>query len=36
MRIRWLGHSAFLLTAADGTAIITDPYVPGSFSGEIR
>jgi L-ascorbate metabolism protein UlaG (beta-lactamase superfamily) len=36
MRIRWLGHSAFLLTAADGTAIITDPYVPGSFSGAIK
>ncbi len=36
MRIRWLGHSAFLLTAADGIAIITDPYVPGSFSGDIR
>jgi L-ascorbate metabolism protein UlaG (beta-lactamase superfamily) len=29
MRIRWLGHSAFLLTAADGTRIITDPYKPG-------
>ncbi len=36
MRIKWLGHSAFLLTAADGTAIITDPYVPGSFSGAIK
>jgi L-ascorbate metabolism protein UlaG (beta-lactamase superfamily) len=36
MRIKWLGHSAFLLTAADGTAIITDPYVPGSFSGQMR
>ena len=36
MRIKWLGHSAFLLTAADGTSIITDPYVPGSFSGALR
>ncbi len=36
MRIRWLGHSAFLLTAADGTRILTDPYVPGSFSGQLR
>jgi L-ascorbate metabolism protein UlaG (beta-lactamase superfamily) len=36
MRIKWLGHSAFLLTAADGTRIITDPYVPGSFSGQLR
>ncbi len=33
MRIRWLGHSAFLLTASDGTRIITDPYKPG---GEIE
>ena len=36
MRIKWLGHAAFLLTAADGTSIITDPYIPGSFSGAIR
>ena len=36
MRIEWLGHSAFLLTARDGTRIITDPYVPGSFSGQLR
>jgi L-ascorbate metabolism protein UlaG (beta-lactamase superfamily) len=36
MRIRWLGHSAFLLTAADGTKLVTDPYVPGSFSGQLK
>ncbi|MCX6843529.1 MAG: MBL fold metallo-hydrolase [candidate division WOR-3 bacterium] len=36
MKIKWLGHSAFLLTAADGTSVITDPYTPGSFSGQIR
>jgi L-ascorbate metabolism protein UlaG (beta-lactamase superfamily) len=35
VRIKWLGHSAFLLTAADGTSVITDPYLPGSFSGQI-
>ena len=35
MKLRWLGHSAFLLTAADGTSVITDPYLPGSFSGQI-
>jgi L-ascorbate metabolism protein UlaG (beta-lactamase superfamily) len=29
MKIRWLGHSAFLITADDGTKIITDPY--GNF-----
>jgi L-ascorbate metabolism protein UlaG (beta-lactamase superfamily) len=36
MRIRWFGHSAFLLTASDGTRIITDPYVSGSYSGDIQ
>jgi len=36
MKIKWLGHSAFQLTAADGTSVITDPYVPGSFSGAIK
>jgi L-ascorbate metabolism protein UlaG (beta-lactamase superfamily) len=36
VKVKWLGHSAFLLTAADGTSIVTDPYVPGSFSGAIK
>jgi len=36
VRIKWLGHSAFLLTAADGTSVITDPYVPSSFNGAIK
>jgi L-ascorbate metabolism protein UlaG (beta-lactamase superfamily) len=36
MKIKWYGHSAFLFTASDGTRVITDPYVPGSFSGAIR
>ncbi len=36
MRIRWFGHSAFLLTAPDGTRIITDPYVSGSYNGDIK
>jgi L-ascorbate metabolism protein UlaG (beta-lactamase superfamily) len=36
MKIKWYGHSAFLLTASDGTRVITDPYVPGSFSGQLR
>ncbi len=35
MRIRWLGHSAFLLTASDGTRIITDPYEPGCFGNAL-
>jgi L-ascorbate metabolism protein UlaG (beta-lactamase superfamily) len=36
VRLKWLGHSAFLLTAIDGTSVITDPYVSGSFSGQVR
>lgn len=26
MKIKWLGHSAFLITSQDGTKILTDPY----------
>jgi L-ascorbate metabolism protein UlaG (beta-lactamase superfamily) len=26
MRVKWLGHAAFLVTANDGTRIVTDPY----------
>ena len=29
MKIKWLGHSSFLITANDGTRIVTDPYVTG-------
>lgn len=36
MKLKWLGHSAFLLVASDGTRIITDPYVSGSFNGDIQ
>ncbi len=35
MKARWLGHSAFLLSAADNTRIITDPYVAGSYDGAL-
>lgn len=27
MKIKWLGHAAFMITSAAGTRIITDPYV---------
>ena len=38
MKIKWLGHAAFLITAEDGTKIITDPYtVEGGIAyGEIK
>lgn len=29
MKIKWLGHASFLITADDGTRIITDPYETG-------
>ena len=29
MKVKWLGHAAFLITASDGTRVITDPYEPG-------
>lgn len=35
MKLKWLGHAAFLLTSADGPRIITDPYIPGSFDGDV-
>jgi L-ascorbate metabolism protein UlaG (beta-lactamase superfamily) len=35
MKVKWLGHSAFLLTSDSGTKIITDPYKSGSFDGAV-
>jgi len=29
MKIKWLGHSCFLITSRDGVRIITDPYAVG-------
>ena len=31
MRLRWLGHASFLITADDGTRIIMDPF--GEYAG---
>lgn len=28
MKIKWYGHASFIVTASDGTSIITDPYTP--------
>ncbi len=39
MKVKWLGHAAFLITSDTGIRIITDPYTSGSFGvnyGEIR
>ena len=35
MKIKWYGHSAFLITSDQGTKIITDPYEPGAFGGQL-
>jgi len=31
MKVKWLGHAAFLITSDEGTRIVTDPYEPGTF-----
>lgn len=31
MKIKWLGHSCFLLTAASGTTLLTDPYDTAAY-----
>lgn len=31
MKVKWLGHASFLITAKDGTRILTDPF--GDFPG---
>lgn len=35
MKIEFLGHAAFLITTADGTKVVFDPYEPGGFGGAI-
>jgi L-ascorbate metabolism protein UlaG (beta-lactamase superfamily) len=35
MKIRWLGHSAFVLTSDSGTRVLTDPYQSGSYDGAV-
>ncbi len=35
MKVRWLGHAAFVFTAEDGTKVLTDPYVPGAYDGAV-
>ncbi len=35
MKIKWLGHSAFLLTSESGVRILTDPYESGGYEGKV-
>jgi L-ascorbate metabolism protein UlaG (beta-lactamase superfamily) len=35
MKVKWYGHAAFLITSDQGTKIITDPYEPGAFGGQL-
>jgi L-ascorbate metabolism protein UlaG (beta-lactamase superfamily) len=36
MKVKWLGHACFLLTADDGTRVMTDPYKTGAFGLNYR
>ncbi len=36
MRLTYFGHSSFLVEAVDGTRVVIDPYVSGSFDGACR
>jgi L-ascorbate metabolism protein UlaG (beta-lactamase superfamily) len=36
VRLKYYGHSSFLLEAGDGTRVIVDPYRSGSFNGSIQ
>ncbi|MGQ9464482.1 MAG: MBL fold metallo-hydrolase [bacterium] len=36
MKIKFLGHAAFLITSEQGIRIITDPYKPGCYGGGIK
>ena len=36
MKIKYIGHACFLVTADNGTRIITDPYEPGSYDGAVK
>lgn len=35
MKLKYLAHSAFLITSSKNTTILTDPYEAGGFSGAI-
>lgn len=35
MKIEWMGHACFVITSKDGITIVTDPYEPYAFGGQI-
>jgi len=35
MKIKWLGHSSFLITSDSGARILTDPYESGAYNGDL-
>ncbi|MDO8736581.1 MAG: MBL fold metallo-hydrolase [Thermoleophilia bacterium] len=35
MKIKWLGHSCFLLTSASGATLLTDPYDTSAYPGAL-
>ena len=35
MKIKWYGHSAFLISSDQGVKIITDPYESGAYGGQL-
>jgi L-ascorbate metabolism protein UlaG (beta-lactamase superfamily) len=35
MKIKWYGHSAFLITSDKGLKVITDPYESGAYGGQL-
>jgi L-ascorbate metabolism protein UlaG (beta-lactamase superfamily) len=35
MKIKWNGHASFTIRTDSGVTIITDPYEPGAFGGQI-
>src|SRR4030043_1484628 len=35
MKIKWYGHSAFLITSNQGVKIIIDPYESGAYGGQL-
>jgi L-ascorbate metabolism protein UlaG (beta-lactamase superfamily) len=36
MKIKFIGHSCFLITSDSGTRIITDPYEAGAYDGAVK